>query len=327
MLLSSGGFAVYLAESNVFNVLAPSSGDLSNRENRKKLLQVWLGSKLYRASGLDAREVERQVLEQCRNAGDFLRIVMDGITRKQGAWRWAENSPEGILRLPLIKQQIPEALVIHIIRDGRDVAMSLHHTRYLKPFPWQDRISLTGAGVYWEWIVEQGRRYGRELGPDYLEVHFEDLVSTPRALLNKISGFIEHALDYDRILEAGYGSVSRPNTSFRSESPEKFNPVGRWKKGFSADQLRRFESMVGRTLTDLDYELAGNAHRMNSEQRVTRAIYRRYFDAKLRLKTLPLTRTLHPLTSAAIDAMVLAEDHPPELKVAVSPQSQTGSPQ
>jgi len=47
---------------------------------------------------------------------------MGEICTLQGARRWAENSPEGMLYLPLIKQLIPEALVIHIIRDGRDVA-------------------------------------------------------------------------------------------------------------------------------------------------------------------------------------------------------------
>ena len=324
MLLSAGGFAVYLAESNVFNVLAPNFGDLGKRENRQRLLQVWLGSKLFRASGLVAREVEHQVLEQCQNPGDFLRIVMDGIARKQGMQRWAENSPEGILRLPLIKQLIPEALVIHIIRDGRDVAMSLNRTRYLKPFPWQDRISLTGAGVYWEWIVERGQRYGRQLGPDYLEVHFEDLVSDPRRLLRKIGSFIDHELDYDRIVEVGYGSVSKPNTSFRSESAEKFNPVGRWKNGFTVEQLLRFESIVGKTLTDLGYTLASKARGMSMEQRATRLLYRNYFDAKQRWKTFPLTRKFRPLTARAIDAMVLAEDHPPELKAAVSSQSRGG---
>jgi len=314
MLLSAGGFAVYLAESNVFNVLAPNFGDLGNRENRQQLLDVWLGSKLFRASGLNAQEVEKQVLDRCRNAGDFLRIVMDGIARKQGAQRWAENSPEGILHLPTIKRLIPEALVIHIIRDGRDVAMSLNRTRYLKPFPWQDRISLTGAGVYWEWILQQGRKYGQQLGPDYMEVHFEELVSSPRELLSRIGAFIDQELDYDRILEIGYGSVSKPNTSFRSESQEKFNPVGRWKKGFTPEQLFRFESIVGPTLTNLGYPLATQTKGMNVGMRATRDAYRRYFEGKLWLKHHPLTRRMHPLTSAKIDFMVLAEDHAPELK-------------
>ena len=323
MLLSAGGFAVYLAESNAFNLLAPHFGDLGRREVRRELLQVWLGSKLFRASGLDADQIESEVLERCCNIGDFLRIVMGGIARAQGMQRWAENSPEGILHLPLIKRLIPDALVIHIIRDGRDVAMSLSNVRYLHPFPWQDRISLTGAGIYWEWIVQRGRSYGRYLGPDYMEVHFEDLVGAPRETLKTIGSFIDHELDHDQIRAVGYGSVSKPNTSFGSEPRENFNPVGRWKKGFSPEQLLRFERIVGKTLTELGYPTAtdGTQRGVDMGMRATRSMYRTYFEGKLWLKGNPLVQRLRPLTAADIDATVLAEDHPPELKTAVSPQS------
>jgi len=324
MLLSAGGFAVYLAESNVFNLLAPHFGDLGKRDNRQRLLRVWLNSKLFRASGLDSAQIENDILQKCRNAGDFLRIVMDAIAREQGMQRWAENSPEGILHLPLIKRLIPDALVIHMIRDGRDVAMSLNHVRYLRPFPWQDRISLTGAGVYWEWIAECGRSYGRQLGADYLEVHFEDLVTTPRETLKSIGNFLDHSLDYDRIREVGYGSVSKPNTSFRTEPQDSFNPIGRWRKGFSPQQLERFERMVGKALVDFGYSPAGSGSRKTMEMRVTRSMYRTYFEAKLRLKRNWLVRRLRPLTAAHIDATVLGEDRPPTLKTAVTSQFSRG---
>src|SRR6202049_4464129 len=97
MLLSAGGFAVYLAESNVFNVLALRFGDLAARSNREKLLEVWLGSKLFLATGLNRQLIEPKVLDECHSGGDFLRIVMSEIARSQGMQRWAENSPECLL--------------------------------------------------------------------------------------------------------------------------------------------------------------------------------------------------------------------------------------
>src|SRR5258707_12157968 len=83
MLLSAGEFAVYLAESNVFNLLVPRFGDLSVRSNREKLLQSWLNSKLFRASGLDAQHMHDRILDECRNGGDFLRILMGEICSSQ----------------------------------------------------------------------------------------------------------------------------------------------------------------------------------------------------------------------------------------------------
>ncbi|MGA7909685.1 MAG: sulfotransferase [Candidatus Sulfotelmatobacter sp.] len=322
MLLSAGGFAVYLAESNVFNVLALRFGDLSVRGNREKLLRAWLGSKLFRASGLEARQIEKKVLEECHHAGDFLRIVMDEIARMQGMRRWAENSPESLLHLPLIKKLIPRALVIHIVRDGRAVAMSLEKLRYVRPFPWEERQSLIGAGVYWEWMVQRGRRYGALLGPDYLEVRFEDLVTSPQPTLNQIGTFIDHELDYGRILQVAYGSVARPNTSFRTEAVgENFNPVHRWQTSFPPDQLLRFEMLLGDTLGQVGYRRMtdGPSRDLRAELKATRLVHRSYFEGKLWFKRNALIRRLRPsLTCAEIDTSVLAEDHPPEIRPVLS---------
>ncbi|HEY6339548.1 MAG TPA: sulfotransferase [Candidatus Sulfotelmatobacter sp.] len=325
MLLSAGGFAVYLAESNVFNVLALRFGDLRTTSNREKLLRVWLGSKLFRASGLDAKCIEKKILEECRHAGDFLQIVMDEIALKQGMRRWAENSPESVLHLPLIKKLIPRALVIHIIRDGRAVAMSLEKLRYVRPFPWQQRQSLMSAGAYWEWIVQRGRRYGSLLGPDYMEIRFEDLIVAPQQTLNHVGSFIDHELDYGRILQVAYGSVARPNTSFRTETAgESFNPVSRWQKSFPPNQLPRFETMLGNTLKQLGYARMSPAEgdRPGAELKFTRLAYRSYFEGKLRFKQNSLIRMFRPaLTSREVDDTVLAEDHPPEVRSVLSQHS------
>jgi hypothetical protein len=314
MLLSAGGFAVYLAESNVFNLLMPRFGDLSSRSNREHLMDAWLNSRLFLASGLAREHVRKRIVEDCRNGGDFLRIVMGEICALQGMQRWAENSPEGMLYLPLIKQLIPDALVVHIIRDGRDVATSLGRLRYVRAFPWEERHSLIGCGLYWEWIVQQGRSFGRSAGADYIEVHFEDLLASPQETLNQIGRFIHHPLDYEEIKSVAYGSVSKPNTSFRTEAPNAgFSPVGRWKKNFSPEQLLTFERLVGHTLQDVGYTCATNGPQMGLDLslKATRLLHRTYFAGKRRYKNSALLRALRPRTQGSyIDAIVLADDHP-----------------
>ncbi len=326
MLLSAGGFAVYLAESNVFNLLAPRFGDLRSGRNRARLMRVWLQTKLFKASGLNAERLERRVLEDCRNAGDFLRIVMGEIAAKQGMQRWAENSPEGMLYLAEIKQSFPDALVIHIIRDPRDVAVSLSRLRYIRPLMARKRPSFEVAGLYWEWIVQQGRTYGKAMGPDYMEVHFEDLIGSPQATLSRISRFIDHELDYGRICRFGYGSLTKPNTSFRAESPSAgFSPVGRWKKEFSPEQLLRFERLLGATLQDFGYTPAteGPGQGPTLRMKLLRWMYRRYLAAKLWYKADPILRAVRPtMTAAQIDDMVLADDHPPQLGISCGPASE-----
>jgi len=310
-LLSGGGFALYLGESNIFNLLAPRFGDLGIRRNRKRMLEVWLGSRLFRVSGLDRGQIENKILANCMNAGDFLRIVMNEIAVQQGAWRWAANSPEEILYLPLIKETIPEALIIHVIRDGRDVALSLSQKRYIRPFPWRDREAPEGAAIYWEWIVDRGRAAGAKLGDDYTEVRFEELVNDPRGVLGRLSSFLGQELDHDLIQKNAIGSVARPNTSFNAESAAEFNPVGRWKRQLSAIRVTRIESLVGKTLAQLGYPLATSSG-LNSDHPTvawTRLIYRRFFELKVQLKNNPFLRALRPsLTAAQVDRIVLVDD-------------------
>jgi Sulfotransferase family len=311
MLLSAGGFALYLGESSIFNVVAPRFGDLRARRNREKMLEVWLGSRLFRVSGLGREEVENKILSECRNPGDFLRIVMDALARKQNAQRWAGNTPEEILYLPFIKQTIPNALFIHVLRDGRDVALSLSRRRYIRPFPWKERETTVGAAIYWAWIVERGRRLGQELGADYTEIHFEQLVAEPQIALARLSSFLDHALDYERIQRVALGSVAKPNTSFKTVPEAEFNPVGRWKEQLTPRQLTRIEGLIGATLTDLGYPLvtpgkeAGN--RLELAGRLF--LYRRFFDLKLRWKNSAIVRLFRPeLTSHEVDEIVIADE-------------------
>lgn len=308
-LLSAGGFAIYLGESNIFNLLAPRFGDLGVRKNREKMLKVWLGSRLFRVSGLERRQIEESA-DRCRNAGDFLRVVMDELAQQQNAWRWAGNAPEEILHLRQIKETIPEALIIHVIRDGRDVSLSLSEKRYIRPFPWKDRETPEGAALYWEWIVQKGRAAGALLGNDYTEVRFEELVRNPSAVLGRLSGFLDHDLDYSRIQRAAVGTVARPNTSF-SGQPRNFNPVGRWKQQLATDRLTRIEGLVGRTLSQLGYELAtpGRAACNKMHLGWSRLVYRRFFELKLRSKKNRLLRALRPaLTSRQVDEIVVVDD-------------------
>lgn len=318
MLLSAGGFAVYLAESNVFNLLVPGFGDLSVHSNRERLLQAWLKSKLFRSSGLDAGAISSRILAECENGGDFLRLVMGEICSAQGMARWAENSPEGMLYLPLIKHLIPEALFVHIVRDGRDVATSLAERRYVRAFPWEDRHGLIGCGLYWEWILEHGRRFGQSIPADYMEVHFERLLSHPQETLDQIGGFIDQPLDYEVVRQVAYGSVSKPNTSFFNEAERAdFNPVGRWKKSFSPMQLLRFERLVGPTLAQLGYQPATNCPEIGPDLwlRVTRLLHRTYFRGKVVYKNSSFIRALRPaMTGADLDEIVLADDHPPTIQ-------------
>jgi hypothetical protein len=293
-LLSAGGFAVYHAESNAFNLLGLRFGNLAHRQNRRHLLDAYYNSMLFERTGLAPQDIDQRVMEDCRNAGDFLRIVMEAIARKQGAQRWAECTPLHLLYLPLIKKLIPDALVIHIIRDGRDVAASLHRIGWIRPLRWDRARAFLAPAIFWRWIVSKGRRYGRDMNGDYMEVHYEELVQNPRETLSKIGRFIDHDLEYDRIQQVALGSVHNPNSSFRGDGKEtEASTIGRWKRMFNPSQVRDIESSVGDLLVETGYTLETSAKDAHSSLavRLMNIVYPAYFDLKLWLKSdTPLAR-------------------------------------
>ena len=286
---------VHTRETHAFDRIGPSFGNLATRRDRERLIEEWRSTSLEKTN-VDPAEIQARVLSECENVGDVLKLTMETMASDQKVGRWAEKTPDHILYLHEIKRTLPDALIIHIIRDGRDVALSLNTQRWVRAFPGdKDREALV-CGLYWAWMIEVGRQLASTLGSDYLEVHFEDLLNTPSATLAKVGQFIQHDLDYDRIRQAGIGAVKKPNTSFDNKLGEGvFNPVDRWKKDFSGGELARFEALVGPLLTRLGYQLATPENELPKSLELWRlqAFYHSYFSFRLWVKShVPLARYL-----------------------------------
>jgi len=294
MLLSSGRFPVYRTEPAVFDLLVPRFGDFRSVATRRELMRCWLRTRQFRRSGLDAGEITEKVVTFVTTGGEFLRAVMEEIARTGCFQRWAVWGPDNLLYIPIIKRQIPDALFVHVIRDGRDVACALDKREFIRPFRWDRSYRLYVSALHWMWKVQTGRGHGRAIGPDYMEVRFEDLVLHPEEALTKVSAFIGEDLDYEKIRTAKIGAISIPNTSFTEEwKSGSFSPVGRWKRQLSDDQLIRLEGLVGELLVALGYPLSrvSRAEGTRAENttlglrlRTMRAIYPSFYQLKEWLK-------------------------------------------
>jgi hypothetical protein len=293
MLLSSGGFALYRGFLPIYKILIPRFGSMANAANREKILQTWLRSKGFRRSGLDAEQLSARVLSECRNGGDFIRVVMDSVAESQQMQRWAVYDPDNVLHVERVKRDIPNALFVHIIRDGRDIALSLKKMGGFTPFPW-DRSqtdSLVATALYWEWMVHKGRTHGQKFPSDYVEIRYEDLITNPNETLGKLGSFLDHDLDYDRIQRAGLGRLSETNSSFREEgAKEKINPLGRWKERLSPAEVRAIEATVGDCLEENGYPLSLPASelapglRRSLRRSLMRSMYPAFLGGKLWMK-------------------------------------------
>ena len=285
LLISAGGVAVYRFEVQIFHYLAPMFGNFRTQRQRERFLRAWLPSEMFLRSGLDAREMSGRFLDECRSAGDCQRIFMDSIAAAQRAQRWADCTPENVLHMDKIQSTFPDALFIHMIRDGRDVALSLARQRWIRPFPWDRNRPFVPAGIYWAWILEN-RAQGHGLAPRYLEVHYRDLVQQPEETLSKISSFTDHPLDYERIQQVRMGTVDVPNTSFDQELDSgQFKSVDRWRSCRKRD-LAVIESLIGPQLSMMGYELETHeSHLVGRNEKLNCALYRTVFEQRRRLRT------------------------------------------
>lgn len=250
MLLSAGRFVRYRTETHLFNSLGPRYGGLRTPVDREQALALWLASDLHLLSALPAEEVAARIRSECRHTGDFLRLIMMAMAARQEMARWAECTPAHLLHLHEIRTQVPGALFVHVVRDGRDVAVSMARQGWIRPLPGQRGRPAVAAAAYWRWLVERGRTAGRALGGSYCEVRYEDLLATPAETLDRLGGFIGQPLDWEEIQRVGIGSVSNPNTSF-PDAQGGF--VGRWATELSPQDARDIDGLLAGTLRSLGY--------------------------------------------------------------------------
>jgi hypothetical protein len=314
-LLSAGGFAVYRGYTPIYKMLIPKFGSPQKPENRARLVDAWLRSKGYRRSGLTAREIKAKLLGECHTGGDFIRIILNEITRNQKAQRWAIYDPDNVLYVSQVKADLPEALFIHIIRDGRDIALSLKKMEGFKPLPWNVGSSrdLLATAAYWQWMVRKGQAHGRKIPEDYIEIRYEDLVSKPHETLATLGRFLDHDLDYNRIQQAGLGRIRETNSSFREEAAHsQIKPMERWKERLSPQQVAELESLVGGCLQDLGYTLTTPPEKRipGLREKWVRKFYPALLETKLWMKT----RT--PLGRFANLGVLELSDEIPETSVA-----------
>lgn len=125
---------------------------------------------------------------------------------------WGWKDPRTTITLPFWLDIFPEARVLHVVRNGIDVADSLHRRQTaglaLGRRRWRSLRALfrlvpkrgwfgTSPRVLdrreafrlWEEYLEYARRFTECLGDDLLEVRFESLLASPREVLETLADF------------------------------------------------------------------------------------------------------------------------------------------
>ena len=162
MLVASGGFAFYRKETYFYDLEARFP-PLTSSRSRQEFLDKFLAGYLGRVPGLDVEPIAQKAVAQCERTSEFLPRLMTAITEQQGMERWIEGTPVHVLYMDRIARAVPDAVFVHVIRDGRDCALSTDRQGWAPPCHgtragvsasrpcsgsgWSDRVGGTDARI------------------------------------------------------------------------------------------------------------------------------------------------------------------------------------
>jgi hypothetical protein len=180
---------------------------------------------------------------------DVIRCFFRVYAEAQGKPRCGNKTPRHVIYIPQLARMFPEARFIHIVRDGRDVGLSLLDVD-------DDMPDLHAAARFWRDRVTKARADGETLGTArYIEVRYEDLLDDPEGELRRLCSFVDLPYDeamlryYERIptmvIGAGeHRKLSKPPTKGLRD----------WRTVLSADEAVAFDAIAGDALASFGYE-------------------------------------------------------------------------
>ncbi len=200
-------------------------------------------------------------LEPFRNGvpfsyGDLFKRYLALYASRRGKTIVGEKDPSNTLCLTAMKNVFPEARLVHIIRDPRDVVLSRLKTdmnMHKDVRKWAQNY----AGTF-----QLGRQQGKQLyGPRYTEIFYEQLIQEPEQALDQLCSWL--GIAYDPAMLA-YQQQAREIVA-DNEMDWKENvlkPVlkhncGKWRTGMESTDVQMVESICMDVFSQTPYQPAG----------------------------------------------------------------------
>jgi hypothetical protein len=255
-------------------------------------LAEWLrDARTLRPLGMDESEMERLIGDRDGVPfSTFVTALFDLYGQKQGKRLVADKSPGYVRYLPTLHGLWPQARFVHIIRDGRDVCLSvLDWRKGATRFPTFDEDPVTTTGVWWEWYVRLGREGGSRLEPSlYHELHYESLVAEPERESARLCEFLEIPYD-DSMLRFHEGRTrSKPGLSTKAAWLPVSGGLRDWRTQMDPADVLRFEAAAGDLLDQVGYPRTAASVPRRALDRAARI--REIFAEQLHARRRPLPR-------------------------------------
>lgn len=187
---------------------------------------------------------------------------LDYETKNSEKTRPCEQTPQNTLYIGEILQAFPEARIIHVIRDPRDILLS-QKRRWKRPFLadnipkkeairyWLNYHPITISKI-WQGNINSVRRFSQD--SRVKEVRFEELVANPQQIISELCQFIDLSYN-DKLLEVpNIGSSNTRDDSAISgiDSSKAQNWYG---GGLQDSEIYWCQQLTGILMEEYGYEL------------------------------------------------------------------------
>jgi len=149
------------------------------------LLNRWVKPYVY--GELD-REGQREMVDAFRRR---LRLLFPIRSRP-----WAFKNPRSMLVLPILHEAFPDMRFVHVVRDGRDIALGnpfVANNQYVDAYLRVDERGLSPEEkmiLFWGRSNEKAMKYGAQrMGASYLLMRWEELCRRPQAMATEVIRF------------------------------------------------------------------------------------------------------------------------------------------
>ncbi len=164
---------------------------------------------------------------------------------------FGEKTPAHSGYVPRIRDTFPEAKLIWLYRDGRDVALSM------RKVPWMNR-HLGVNMLIWLYYYRHQRRLAHDTAAPALFVKYEDLVARPEIELKRVTDFL--GLPYEPQVALGSGNTEgvlewEYPWKGRALEPISSAYVGTWRTELLPAEIELVEAIGGGALRELGYPL------------------------------------------------------------------------
>jgi hypothetical protein len=191
---------------------------------------------------------------------EFIEGLVANFVRGSGKPRWAEKTPHNVTVMAALVSIFPDALFLHIIRDGRDVACSLVKTNWIVPSTGKKvdyTQSIGNAARYWRDIIQTARSHAAHpiLAGRVLEVRYEALVVDTERTLRHVLRFLDEPWHAAVLAHDKKSRRHEPDesTTLAASRPVYDSAIGRWKTEMTNEDKIAFKTEAGPLLCELGY--------------------------------------------------------------------------